>query len=82
MMAVIGMFAYEFRVILPLIAKFTSEGIESLSFRAVWTAVDTHRRRLDIYGSERPCGEDSPGRSWDRPIRTAPGATEAPHHSA
>ena len=27
-------------------------GIESLSFRDVWTAVDTCGHRLDIYGSE------------------------------
>jgi hypothetical protein len=26
--------------------------IECLSFRAVWTAVDTRGRRLEIYGSE------------------------------
>jgi hypothetical protein len=29
-----------------------ARGTESLSFRAVWTAVDTHRHRLEIYGSE------------------------------
>jgi hypothetical protein len=27
-------------------------GIESLSFRHVWTAVDTHGHGLEIYGSE------------------------------
>jgi hypothetical protein len=29
-----------------------TRGIGTLSFRAVWTAVDTHGRRLEIYGSE------------------------------
>ena len=27
-------------------------GIESLSFRAVWTSVDAHGHPLEIYGSE------------------------------
>ena len=42
-------------------------GIESLSFRAAWTAVDTRGQRLEIYGSEgwgfeslRACQEKPP----------------------
>lgn len=55
-------------------------GLETLSFQPVWTPVDTHGRRLEIYGSERmgPCRKRQ-GRVLPGVLRKAPPHTGVLH---
>jgi len=54
-----------------------ADGLESLSFRAVWTAADGCGRRLEIYGSEG-WGFESLRACWETSVLAGDFAVDTP----